>query len=233
MESEILINSYFEPMRQAFEENADPKIAAGAKAYMRNLSEFYGIPSPLRRELLSTFISHFGFPQANQTEALVYFSWNQPQREWQYVCMEILEKMARKSDVHFLDLCEWLIIHKSWWDTVDFIAPNIAGMFFRKNQELKMVYLEKWMQTGNLWLQRSCLLHQLRYKKDTDSELLFSLCKRLASHPDFFIRKAIGWSLREYSKVNPAAVTSFVQNHTLSGLSRKEAMKVINKKAGK
>jgi 3-methyladenine DNA glycosylase AlkD len=86
------------------------------------------------------------------------------------------------------------------------------------------------MQSGNLWLQRSCLLHQLRYNKTTDQDLLFTLCERLANHPDFFIRKAIGWSLRQYSKAFPEAVIDFVNTHELSNLSRKEALKVINKK---
>jgi 3-methyladenine DNA glycosylase AlkD len=86
------------------------------------------------------------------------------------------------------------------------------------------------MQSGNLWLQRSCLLHQLRYK-NTDGGLLFDLCRRLADHPDFFIRKAIGWSLRQYSKTSSEAVIAFVNNNKMSNLSRKEALKVINKKS--
>jgi 3-methyladenine DNA glycosylase AlkD len=108
------------------------------------------------------------------------------------------------------------------------VAPNIAGAIFRKRPERIADQIESWMNSGNLWLQRSCLLFQLRYRKDTDEALLFDLCKRLSVHKDFFIRKAIGWSLREYSKTNPAAVLDFANTHELSPLSYKEAVRLIS-----
>ena len=199
---------------------------------MRNKSDFYGIPSPLRRQLVKEFIAINGNPAYSQVEEMVYFAWEQPQREWQYTAMEITEKLVKKADPRLLDLAEWMITHKSWWDSVDFVAPNIVGALFQKYPDVKMQYIEKWMSSGNLWLQRSCLLHQLRYNKLADSDLLFSLCERLSGHPDFFIRKAIGWSLRQYSKSYPGAVIEFVNTHELSNLSRKEALKVIVKAGG-
>jgi 3-methyladenine DNA glycosylase AlkD len=225
-----MIELDFLELKNAFEKHANPAIAAGAKAYMRNKSEFYGLPSPLRRKLLKDFISKSGYPPYEQLEEMVHFAWHQPQREWQYVAMEIIGKSAKNADPGFLDLAEWMIINKSWWDSVDFIAPNIAGVLLKKYPEIKIQYIEKWMQSGNLWLQRSCLLHQLRDNKTADRALLFNLCERLAGHPDFFIRKAIGWSLRQYSKAFPEAVIDFVNTHELSNLSRKEALKVISRK---
>jgi 3-methyladenine DNA glycosylase AlkD len=225
-----MIDLYFADLKNAFEEHADPVIAAGAKAYMRNLSEFYGLPSPFRRKLTKDFLSKSGYPPYEKLEDMVHFAWEQPQREWQYVALEILEKAVKKAGPSLLNLVEWMITNKSWWDSVDFVAPNIAGALFKKYPEIKIQYIEKWMQSGNLWLQRSCLLHQLRYNKTTDQDLLFALCERLATHPDFFIRKAIGWSLRQYSKYFPKAVYGFVNSHQLSNLSRKEALKVINRK---
>jgi len=225
-----MIEYYFAELRKAFEEHADPVKAAGAKAYMRNKSEFYGLSSPLRRQLVKEFIVKSGYPPYEQLDELVHYAWAQPQREWQYVAMEIVVKYAKKADQNLLDLAEWMITNKSWWDSVDFVAPNIAGALLKKYPELKMQYIEKWMQSGNLWLQRSCLLHQLRDNKTLDSVLLFNLCERLADHPDFFIRKAIGWSLRQYSKAFPETVVDFVNSHRLNNLSRKEALKVINKR---
>lgn len=227
-----MIEHYFANLRSAFEKHANPIVATGAKAYMRNKSEFYGLPSPVRRQLVKEFISEAGYPPYDELEEMVHFAWEQPQREWQYVAMEIVEKSVKKANQNLLDLAEWMIINKSWWDSVDFIAPNIAGVLFKKFPEIKMQYIEKWMQSGNLWLQRSCLLHQLRDNKTADRALLFNLCERLAEHPDFFIRKAIGWSLRQYSKAYPEAVIDFVNTHQLSNLSRKEALKVINRKKG-
>lgn len=225
-----MIEQYFADLRNAFEKYADPAIASGAKAYMRNLFEYYGLPSPLRRQLTKDFIAKSGYPPYEYLVNMVQFAWEQPQREWQYVAMEMLEKYIKKADQSFLDLAEWMITNKSWWDSVDFVAPNIAGELFKKYPEIKMQYVEKWMKSGNLWLQRSCLLHQLRDNKTADRDLLFNLCDRLAGHPDFFIRKAIGWSLRQYSKAFPEAVIDFVNTHNLSNLSSKEALKVITKK---
>jgi 3-methyladenine DNA glycosylase AlkD len=225
-----MIEMYFAELKSAFEKNADPAKAAGAKAYMRNKSEFYGLSSPLRRQLVKEFIVKSGYPPYGAMEEMVRYAWEQPQREWQYVAMEIVEKSLKGEGPGLLDLTEWMIINKSWWDSVDFIAPNIAGALFQKFPAVRMLYIEKWMNSGNLWLQRSCLLHQLQYKKTTDQDLLFNLCERLANHPDFFIRKAIGWSLRQFSKTSPQAVTDFVNTHKLSNLSQKEALKVINKK---
>jgi len=225
-----MIHHYFAELKLSFEKHGDPAIAAGAKAYMRNRSEFYGLPSHLRKQLLKEFIAKSGYPPYENLEEMVQYAWEQPQREWQYAAMEIVEKSLKKADQNLVDLAEWMITNKSWWDTVDYVAPNIAGVLFKKFPEIKIQYIEKWMQSGNLWLQRSCLLHQLRDNKTADSQLLFNLCERLSGHPDFFIRKAIGWSLRQYSKSFPEAVTDFINTHELSNLSRKEALKVINRK---
>jgi 3-methyladenine DNA glycosylase AlkD len=224
-----MIEAYFADLKRSFELNASPLIAAGAKAYMRNKSEFYGIPSPLRRQLVKEFIAKAGFPTHDQIKEIVYFAWEQPEREWQYMALEVAEKTVKKADANLITLAEWMITNKSWWDTIDFIAPNIAGILFKKYPEIKMHYIENWMLSGNLWLQRSCLIHQLKYNNSADRALLFNLCERLAGHPDFFIRKAIGWSLRQYSKAFPEAVLDFVNTHELSNLSRKEALKVIVK----
>ena len=224
-----MIEQYFTELTQAFEKHADPVRAAGAKAYMRNKSEYYGLSSPQRRQVVKEFIAKAGYPPYENLEEMVHFAWEQPQREWQYTAMEITAKYLKKAGPELIDLAEWMITHKSWWDSVDFVAPNIAGMLFKRFPELKMQYIERWMESGNLWLLRSCLIHQLRYNKTTDGALLFILCERLADHPDFFIRKAIGWSLRQYSKFSPEAVIEFVNDHKLSNLSRKEALKVVTK----
>jgi 3-methyladenine DNA glycosylase AlkD len=226
-----MVAGYFDKLAAAFEQHADPDIAAGAKAYMRNISDFYGLPSPLRRKLVQTFLQQEGYPTVENLESLVHYTWEQPQREWQYTALDITGRMLKNGGPGMLDLAEWMIIHKSWWDSVDFIAPNIAGALFKQFPETRTVYIEKWMASGNLWLQRSCLLHQLKYGKTTDQALLFDLCRRLSGHPDFFIRKAIGWSLRQYSKSSPKAVLDFVNTHDLSNLSRKEALKVINRRS--
>jgi len=88
-----------------------------------------------------------------------------------------------------------------------------------------MAYLTKWMTSQNMWLQRICILHQKRYKAQTDEQLLFSLCIQLKESKEFFIRKAIGWALREYSYVQTLAVITFVHSYEFSGLTKREALK--------
>ncbi len=223
------IENYFAGLTDAFTKHANPEKAAAYKAYMRNKSEFYGLTSPVRKQLVKDFTQKSGYPSYDQLEEMVHYAWDQPEREWQYTALEITGKFVKNADQSLIDLSEWMITHKSWWDSVDYVAPNIAGMLFKKFPEVKMKYIENWMQSGNLWLQRSCLIHQLRYNATADRALLFNLCERLAGHPDFFIRKAIGWSLRQYSKTYPEAVIDFVNNHELSNLSRKEALKVVSR----
>lgn len=218
---------YLNPLREAFEQHADPGRAVQMSAYMRHKSAFYGIAAPIRQEISREFIRTCGLPGKEQLESLAVYAWNQPEREWQYAAMEILERFARKGDDTLLPVAEFMITQKSWWDTVDYIAPNIAGAVFKKHPELIPSQTERWMNSGNLWLQRTSLLFQLKYRNETDQELLFRLCERLSDHKDFFIRKAIGWALREYSKRNPGAVMEFVHSHSLSPLSRKEALKRI------
>jgi len=218
---------YLIPLKELFESNADPGRALPMKAYMRNLSDFYGLTSPLRRDIFREFLMKNGLPVKEQLPELVKYAWSQPQREWQYFAMEITERFARKGDESLLQLAEFMITNKSWWDTVDYISPNIVGAILKKKKDLILPLTGKWMTSGNLWLQRSCLLFQLKYRDETDQALLFRFCEELSGHKDFFIRKAIGWSLREYSKRNPEVVREFVNRQPLSPLSKKEALRRI------
>lgn len=225
-----MIQKYAGPLRSKFEASADPVRAIGAKAYMRDLSEFYGISSPRRKEILAELKKETGFPNIAEIDIFVKFAWEQPQREWQYAAMEMMAPLTRKGDFKLMDTAEFMIVSKSWWDTVDYISSNIAGQLFQKNHDLIYPRIESWLQTENHWLWRTALLFQLKYGHKTDQKLLFGLCDRLSGEKDFFIRKAIGWSLRQYSKYEPLAVINFTETHSLSGLSRREALKVIDRK---
>ena len=225
----VELERYTEPLRQKFEAASDIKNAEGAKAYLRNMFDFYGIPSPRRMEILATLKKETGYPAPGETDDFVKYAWQQPQREWQYAAMEILAAVSRKGDFRFMETAVFMITSKSWWDTVDYIASNIAGNLFRKNPGRIIPTVDEWLKTDNLWLWRTAVLFQLKYGENTDKELLFGLCERLSREQDFFIRKAVGWALRQYSKTDAEAVAGFVRSHTLSALSRKEALKIINK----
>ncbi|HEU4716821.1 MAG TPA: DNA alkylation repair protein [Bacteroidia bacterium] len=219
------LGRYITAMEKEFRRHASAKQAAGAKAYMRNQFEYTGLSTPVRRRLLKEFIRQNGIPTPGQMEEFVMLMWKKEEREFQYSAMEIFhlqKKNFRKSD---LAVFGYMITHRPWWDTVDFIAPKLAGEYFRLfPREIKKT-IRQWLSSGNTWLIRSAILFQLNYKSETDEKLLFSICSSQSMHEDFFIRKGIGWALRQYARTNPSAVRRFVSTHKLSPLSKREAMK--------
>jgi len=153
-----------------------------------------------------------------------------PEREMQLCAMEILLKHRKQWDNDYFVLFEEMITTKSWWDTVDFIAANLVGDYLSRNKNMIKPSVEVWMQSENIWLQRTAILFQLKYKNKTDVHLLFGLCNQLGSSKEFFIRKAIGWALREYSKTDANAVEQFVAATDLHSFSKREALKWLNRK---
>ncbi len=224
------MNNYINKLRAAFELQANPERAAKKNAYMRNLFPHFGLVAPEQHELRKSFLKEHGMPDESDLPELIDLLWTQPEREFQHFGQELLTKFSKKVDKDFISVYEFMIINKSWWDSIDMIASHLVGTHFKRFPEMIPEYTEKWMASGNFWLQRTALLFQLKYKKETDVDLMFDLIKRLAREKEFFIRKAIGWILREYSKTDPEIVISFVENNQLSHLSKTEALKVIKRK---
>lgn len=125
-------------------------------------------------------------------------------------------------------MMEFCLTHKSWWDSVDHIASEWLGSYFKQFPEKIAAVTGKWNRSDNIWLQRSSIMFQKSYKKDTDTVLLASYILHCKDSDEFFIRKAIGWALREYSKTDPGWVKKFVQQQALSPLSKREALKRIH-----
>jgi 3-methyladenine DNA glycosylase AlkD len=124
---------------------------------------------------------------------------------------------------------EYCITNRSWWDTVDFIATECLGPYFKMYPKHILRITKQWNQSTNMWLQRSSLLFQKNYKKDTDTKLLSEYILNLTSSKEFFIQKAIGWMLREYGKTDAAWVVNFVNKNELAPLSKREAIKHLLK----
>jgi len=221
---------YVNKLRSAYELQANPERAAKKNAYMRNLFPHFGLVAPEQHELLKSFLKEHGMPEKSDLPVLIDLLWAQPEREFQHFGQELLAKYSKKVDKGFISVYEFMIVNKSWWDSIDMIASHLVGTHLKRFPELIPVYTEKWMASGNFWLQRTALLFQLKYKKDTEVDLMFDLIQRLAHEKEFFIRKAIGWILREYSKTDPGTVIRFVENNKLSHLSKTEALKVIDRK---
>jgi 3-methyladenine DNA glycosylase AlkD len=218
------------PLIEEFKSAANPEKAKWMKDYLRGKFELYGINTKERREIQKTFFKLNGYPETSELFDVVLFLWELPQREYQYLAIELLQRNSKKLLESDINNIEKIIVAKSWWDSVDGIAAWICGAYFKLYPQQIIPVTTDWMKSGNMWLQRSVLLFQLKYKSETNTELLSKWIKELADHKDFFIRKAIGWVLREYSKTNPKWVIDFVNENQLSGLSKREALKHVNKK---
>jgi len=219
--------SYVKDIIEIFSEHANPKRAAQQKAYMRGQFEYFGLTSPARRELQQPILLKQYLPKKEEVYSIVKELWNQPQRELHYFAMELTWKYAKTFDKKDMDLFEYLVVRKSWWDTIDFISPKMMGHYFKMYPDQKLHYVDKWNSMDNIWLRRCGLIFQLHYKKDIDSELLSHTIKANLGSKEFFINKAIGWILRNYSRVNPEWVIQFADHHELSNLSRREALRLL------
>ncbi len=222
------MHPYTLSLKTLFEKNADPAKAGPMKKYMRDQYEYLGIKSPQVTALLRGHIKEHGLPPLDKLDTILRELWSQPQREFQYAAMSLMEKCEKKVDEDFITTIEYLITTKSWWDTVDALAGHAIGSQFKRFPKVKEKYLKKWRKSDNFWLRRTTLLFQLGYKKETDFDLICELVKENLGSDEFFINKAIGWALRQYAHTNPAPVKKFVKaTKELSPLSRREALKNI------
>jgi len=219
------MHNYIKPLVKSFKANTNPANAEPMAKYMKNHFPYLGIKTPLRKELFRDFIKENGLPEISNLKQIILDLWDLPEREYQYIAIGLLRKFSKKWDEDFIDLFETLIITKSWWDSVDGLASWMIGTHFKRFPHLRDKYIDKWMRSGNMWLQRTCLLFQLGYKEKTDEMLMGSIIMALNGSKEFFINKAIGWILREYSKTDGQAVINFVENNDLSNLSKREALK--------
>ncbi|WP_217562665.1 DNA alkylation repair protein [Paenibacillus sp. GbtcB18] len=216
-------------LRNLFAQHENPFLAHKMKNYMRNKFEFFGIQSPLRKELTHKFIKENGFPNEDQVVDTITTLWDMKERELQNAALQIMDMRKRKFHPDDILLIEQITIVKPWWDTVDHIASNHAGHYFSLYPE-QLAIADRWIHSDNIWLQRNAILYQLKYKHHTDAERLFYYINNVLESNEFFIQKAIGWSLRQYSKYNPEVVIGYVESTRLSNLSKREALKVLNRK---
>jgi 3-methyladenine DNA glycosylase AlkD len=208
----------------AFRPAADPVRAVAAARYMRDQFPFLGLTADQVTRLGRVALAGLAPPTEASLAAVASACWERPEREYQYFACGYLRRNVRVASATLLPTLHTLITTKSWWDTVDTLAAHTVGPLVAANPALVST-MDEWVIDPHLWLVRTALLYQLTYKQRTDADRLFRYCTLQAGHPDFFIRKAIGWALRAYGRTEPAAVRSYVDEHRsqLSGLSVREA----------
>lgn len=222
------MHPYLIPLIKSFEQHANAINAEGMKAYMLNQFDFYGLKAPIWRKLSKDYFKK-SLPPFEEVETIIKDCWQHPKRELQYVAIELLACYQKQWKKETISIIEYILTHKSWWETVDHAATALTGPYFKKFPEQRLQVTGKWNKSSNTWLQRSSIMFQKMYKKETDTDLLSKHILDLKDTKEFFIQKAIGWALREYSKTDEKWVQAFVKKHSLSPLSEREALKRISK----
>jgi 3-methyladenine DNA glycosylase AlkD len=219
-------------LRAAFGAAADHDRAVVMSAYMRHRYAFIGLPAPVQRQLAKEVLRGCPAPSESDVVELTTRCWAEPEREYQYTGCDYAIAHVRPLGPGFLDHARLLIVTKSWWDTVDALASRVVGPLVRVHPEL-VATMDEWIGADDIWLARTAILHQLGYGAHTDANRLFRYCRARADDTDFFIRKAIGWALRQYSKTDETAVRAFLAENDkrLSGLSKREAVKWLDRRA--
>jgi 3-methyladenine DNA glycosylase AlkD len=218
------MHPYVASLKPMLEQKANPAQAAPMRKYMRDQFEYLGIKSPQLNAIFRQVVKENGLPPLGELDAVIRELWDLPEREYQYLAISLMERLEKKLPSNAIKTLEYMIVHKSWWDTVDNIS-HIVGVHFKRFPDVRETYLPGWRASDNFWLRRTAILFQLDYKQETDFDLLKAVIQENLGSKEFFINKAIGWSLRQYAHIDPIAVKKFVNATSLHPLSRREAMK--------
>jgi len=218
---------YLADLQKEFEQLQNSENASKMEAYMKNKFPFLGIKAPDRNVFLKDFIAKYGLPETDDYQDTMIGLWSLPYREYQYVAVDLAIKLYKKPKPEDVLIFEYMLEYKQWWDTADAIASNLIGKLFKQHDHIKEEYLEKWIYSDDMWLNRTAILFQLKYKDKVQTEILTRAIEPHRNSSEFFHQKAIGWALRQYSKYNPAWVRSFIDNNQLAALSIREASKYL------
>jgi 3-methyladenine DNA glycosylase AlkD len=220
--SEELVRS----IQAALEDLRDAEKAVAMAAYMKNHFAFLGVPMPARVAALKPLWRRWQ-PSGDELMRLVQALWNLPEREYQYAALGALDTHWKRLESSQLEgLCSLVATQKPWWDTVDSLTTRTVGSLVRRDSSL-VALMDAFAESPNLWLRRIAILHQINAGATADGERLFRLALLNADHESFWIRKAIGWALREYAKRNASATLEFVEKNDerFSRLTVREALK--------
>ena len=209
-----------------FEENRNELLAESMSKYMQDKFRFLGVRGATRTEIYKKY-----FPEARKSKAIdwdfIENCWNKEEREFQYVVvyyLKAMQKFLKREDISKL---KYLIVTKSWWDTVDLLAKVVGSLVIRI-EGYDQIMLE-WSKDSNIWLKRVAILYQLSLKDKVDEIILDKILVNNLGDSEFFINKAIGWALRDYAKYNPEWVREFIKKNmdNMANLSIREASKYI------
>lgn len=216
----------FTDVEELLKQGADSSQVMAMEAYMKHQFPFLGIRSPQRRQISKIYFkehAHYGIDWAFVREA-----WASPYRESQYVAIDYLITKKKELQLSDLDILKELALDKPWWDSIDGL-DELVGKIVQLFPEAKQA-MREWSVADSMWLRRIAINHQLLMKDKTDPQLLEDILVANLGQKEFFINKAIGWSLRDYAKTNPTWVKNFLHQYAddLAPLSIREASKHLD-----
>lgn len=213
--------------RSALASAADPAKAGPMAAYLKTSQPFYGVQKPGRTPILRELVRRFPPADPREYEETVRALWGLPHREEQYLALGYARSFPEHVRARSVPLYRDLIVEGAWWDLVDEVAPRLVGGALEVDRSEVTPVVRSWIADRDRWLRRSSIISQLHHRERTDTRLLADACRSNFHDPDFFIRKAIGWALRQYARTEPEWVRSFVGEHRseMAPLSVREATK--------
>lgn len=217
----------YRQIKEAFELLRDDENAVHLASYMRNQFKFYGIQTPERRAVYKSVLDETKKSRTIDWK-LLEECWKDEHREFQYFVADYLKTMQKYLTYDDVPKIERFIRSKQWWDTIDGLDRTIGQIAFSDSRINDLML--RWAEDEDFWVRRIAIDHQLCRKHDTNEEMLEAILVKNFGSKEFFINKAIGWSLRDYSKTNPEWVRSFIDKYRslLSPLSLREASKYLN-----
>lgn len=217
---------------ESFAALADPARARSMAAYMKTDQPFHGIPRPIRSPVYREMKRRFAPGAQHEYLEGVAALWGLPCREDKYAAIHYAMAWPRFLSPALIPFFRRMITEGAWWDLVDDIAVKLVGRIWLDHRDETSRVMDRWIEDRNMWIRRTALIGQLSHKKQTDESRLFGYCLNCAHEKQFFIRKAIGWALRQHSYSHPAAVRRFLLTHRtlLSGLSFREGARALLRK---
>ena len=228
MQSNLKPAEYVAALKKVLSENGDPTVAEGQMRYMRFKFAYYGLKAPAWVAISKELFGRHGLLAGSELQDFVRRCFADEYREVNYLGLQMTEKVIKKQPESFIDFLEEIIQLKSWWDTVDWIN-KLVGIHLRRFPQLQHPISNRWISGNNIWLQRVAILHQLTYKDEVDWQLLRKMILHVRNSDEFFLQKAAGWALRQYSKFEAERVVSFIKKEQLPALTKREGLKWLKK----
>jgi len=220
--------NFIQNLSNDFHQKANREKAIPMENYMKNNFTFFGIKTEERRTIFKDNYEKYKTEIKSNFRKITWELFHKNEREFHYCGIEILMKEIKKNYIlEDIKLIENVIITNSWWDSVDTIAKYLLGGYLMQFPNETYEVIERFSNSNNMWLNRSAIIFQLSYKEKTNFDLLKSECEKHKESKEFFIQKAIGWALRDYSRFNPSGVSEYVNSTNLKPLSQREALRNI------